>query len=264
MKKIFVFGIILLSACSTNQLTRNNKVPDTQLVVNGKMFATLYQQKAAEYRALCFQAFNIAKLRLDTYQAKTNKPRAIITDIDETILDNSPYAAHQALLGKDYEPASWSQWIEKASADTLPGAAAFLKYAASKGVTIFYITNREEKERMNTIKNLRSFNLPNADDAHFLPKQKVSGKEARRLSVFSTHEIMMLLGDNLEDFSILFEKKSTEERLRNTSFSATDFGNRFIIFPNPVYGDWERAIYNYNRITDNQKDSTIRSVLKTY
>ena len=265
MKKLFFISTCLLTACTTTQLATNNTSPGTGIAINGKIFTTLFQQKAAEYRALCFQAYNIARLRLDEYKAVTNKPKAIITDIDETLLDNSPYEAHRVLQGKDYDAASWYEWTAKASADTMPGSASFLKYAASKGVTVFYITNRDEKERVNSIQNLQRFNLPNADDAHFLPKQNTSSKEARRQAVFATHEIVLYLGDNLADFSALFDKKTTDERVRNTNFSAADFGNRFIILPNPVYGDWESSLFNYNyKLTQGQKDSVIRSVIKTY
>lgn len=267
MKKIFFISIVLIAGCETKQLTTApvvNSASTTSIVVDGKLFASIFQQRAAEYRALCFQAFNIARLRLDNYKPTSNRPKAIITDIDETILDNSPYEAHQVLQGKDYDPVSWKEWTDKASADTVPGAAAFLKYASLKGFTIFYITNRGENETASTIQNLQRFNLPNADNAHLLPRQGISSKEARRLSVLSTHEIVMLMGDNLADFSNLFDKKPAEERLRNTNFSAADFGNRFIVLPNPVYGDWEPALYNYNKYTPAQKDSVLKTVLKTY
>lgn len=266
MKKMIIACTCLLAACTAKQLTNNNTTAtNNSIAINGKLFTTLFQQKAAEYRALCFQAYNVARYRLDEYKPLTSKPKAIITDIDETLLDNSPYEAHRVLQGKDYDAPSWNEWTAKGSADTMPGAVSFLKYAASKGVTIFYVTNRDEKERAGTIQNLKRFDLPNADDAHFMPRKESSSKEARRQSVFSTHEIILYLGDNLADFSALFDKKSPDERLRNTNFSAADFGNRFIVLPNPVYGDWESSLFNYNyNYTQAQKDSVIRSVLKSY
>jgi len=265
MKKLIIISTCLLAACTTKQITTNNTPPDGTISTNGKIYATLFQQKASEYRALCFQAFNIARLRLDEYKSVTSKPQAIITDIDETLLDNSPYEAHRVLQGKDYDAASWFEWIAKASADTVPGSASFLKYAASKGITVFYITNREEKEKTGTIQNLERFNLPNADELHLMARKSTSSKEARRQAVLNAFEIVLLLGDNLADFSSLFDKKTVDERLRNTNFSAADFGNRFIVLPNPVYGDWESALFNYNyKLTKVQKDSVIRSVLKAY
>lgn len=263
MRKLMYVCVFFVAGCSTRQVSTTPIVTDGTITGSGKLFATLFQQKAAEYRALCFQAYNIARYRLDGYQAQTAKPKAIITDIDETVLDNSRYEAGRALQGKEYDQQSWYEWTAKGIADTMPGAVSFLKYAASKGVTIFYITNRDQKEREGTLKNLQRYNLPNADEAHLITRQNISSKEVRRQSVHATHEIMMLLGDNLADFSALFDKKSVDERLRNTNFSAGDFGNRFIVLPNPVYGDWETSLYNYNyKLTRPQKDSVIRKEVK--
>ena len=265
MKKIILIGSVILCACSSSHKVTTSNSSGNSIYVDGKLFTALYQQKAAEYRALCLQAYNIARLRLDQYQPETNKPKAIITDIDETIFDNSPYAVHQGLQGKDYVPATWYEWTDKSAADTVPGGASFLKYAASKGVEIFYITNREERERISTLRNLQQFNFPNADDAHFFPKQTTSSKETRRQTVAASHEIVMLLGDNLADFSNLFDKKPFEERLQNTNASTKDFGNRFIVLPNPNYGDWEGALFKYNyKLTQAQKDSVIKAGLKSF
>jgi 5'-nucleotidase (lipoprotein e(P4) family) len=264
MKKALIAFTIVLSACASTKQTTT--IPQNTMVVDGKIFTTLFQQRAAEYRALCYQAYNIAFLRLDQSLAATHsKPLAIITDIDETVLDNSAYAAHRSMQGKDYDPTSWKEFTAKGIADTVPGAFHFLKYAASKGVQIFYITNREQDERTGTLQNLVRFGFPNADEKHLLTKQGTSGKESRRQTVASTHEIVLLLGDNLSDFTFLFDKKSTEERSTAANAVATEFGKRFIVLPNPVYGDWELALFRYNfGLTPQQKDSVMKSLLKGY
>src|SRR3982751_4691956 len=97
---------------------------------SGKVWASLYQQRSAEYKALCFQAYNIAKLRLDAaLKVKGKRPLAIITDIDETVLDNSPYDAVRAINDLDFDLAGWKAWTAKGIADTVPGAPSFFKYA---------------------------------------------------------------------------------------------------------------------------------------
>jgi 5'-nucleotidase (lipoprotein e(P4) family) len=266
MKKISFTLLVFAVSGSMAQKLNVPGVPTGAVVIDGKMFTTVYQQKSAEYRALCFQAFNIAHRRVDEIiLTKTVKPKTIITDIDETILNNSPYEAHQTLQGKDYESASWYEWTSMIQADTVPGSLAFLKYASSKGLEIFYVTNRSERERDVTLKNLQKFNFPNSDSAHLFPLQSSSSKEERRKSIAATHTIVMLLGDNLGDFSFLFDKKNIDERLRNVNSVATEFGSRFIILPNPVYGDWESSLYNYNySLSQAQKDSVIRASLITY
>jgi len=262
MKKMIVFAGFLFTACATPHQTTVTQPPS--LVADGKLFTTVFQQKAAEYRALCYQAYNIAYLRLGQALTSNNgKPKAIVTDIDETVLNNSSYAAAEALKGKDYEPATWKSFTALAVADTVPGALHFLQYAASNGVEIFYITNREESEKAGTLQNLKKFGFPNTDEQHLLLKQNTSGKEPRRQTVAATHEIVLLLGDNLSDFTFLFDKKTSDERNDYVNSLAPLFGSRFIVLPNANYGDWETALYK-TKLTPAQKDSVIRASVKPY
>ncbi len=266
MKKYFLIITALAMGCTAARHQPGSNDGALSLTADGKLFAALFQQRAAEYKALCLQAFNIAHLRVDqALQQPESKPLAIVTDIDETVLDNSPYDVRQSLQGKDYEQQSWEQWTGLSQADTIPGALPFLKYAASKGVKIFYLTNRAEAERKGTLANLVRFGFPDATNDHLILKQTVSSKESRRQTIAETHNIIMLMGDNLADFSALFDKKPEDERVKNTYLSAAEFGKRFIVLPNPVYGDWENAAYKYNmKLTPVQKDSLIKSILKSY
>jgi len=260
-----VFAIAILFAASQTYAQRATVTAATTMDINGKLWTSLWQQKAAEYRALCFQAYNIAHLRAGQALLKrTKKPRAIITDIDETLLDNSPNAVSQALQGKGYEKAAWLNWTSKAEADTVPGAPSFLKYAAKKGIVVYYITNRSEAERASTLKNLQKYGFPNADDEHlFLKTTSSSSKEDRRKLVLKTHEVIMLLGDNLGDFSALFDGKSVDERLQNTNAEVNKFGSKFIVLPNANYGDWENSLYDYKyNLTPEQKEMILRRALK--
>jgi 5'-nucleotidase (lipoprotein e(P4) family) len=263
-KAVLIFSVILAAACSSTR-----QLPATQqnsVVVDGKLFTTVFQQRAAEYKALCYQAYNIAYFRLgQELTVEPARPRAIITDIDETVLDNSSYAAKRSLQGGDYTPATWAEFTGLAVSDTVPGALAFLQYAASNKVEIFYITNREQNERSGTLQNLKKFGFPNADEAHLLTKAGTSGKEARRQQVTATHDVVLLLGDNLSDFSFLFDKKTSDERSAAANALAPQFGNKFIVLPNPNYGDWETSLYKYKYdLTPAQKDSILRSSIKAY
>ncbi|WP_419802271.1 5'-nucleotidase, lipoprotein e(P4) family [Mucilaginibacter sp.] len=263
-KNFFPFLILLLSACS---LQKHQILPDKRSIAtanpintNGKIMANIWMQRSAEYKALCFQAYNLAQFRLDeALKTASAKPKAIVTDIDETVLDNSPHDMAEALAGKDFDLKTWKLWTAKAEADTIAGAAAFLKYAASKNVAIFYITNRDEDERAGTLKNLQKFNLPNADDTHLLLKQNTSSKEIRRDQVLQNYDVVLFLGDNLNDFSAMFERKTYEDRLQNAKTHQAEFGKKFIVLPNPAYGDWEGALYQYNyQLKPVQKDSVLK------
>lgn len=266
MKKAIISIFIVVTACGLPRQIKENTAPSDNPIAGAKRFTAAYEQKAAEYKALCFQAYNLATLRLD--QALNagghEKPLAIVTDIDETMLDNSPYAVQQALQGKDYDLNSWVAWTSQGAADTLAGALTFFKYAASEKVEVFYITNRGTNERTGTLSNLKKFGFPYADEAHLLTRTDVSSKELRRLSVSATHDIVLLLGDNLSDFSALFDgNKPMAARTQAVQSVASAFGKKFIVLPNANYGDWEGALYQYHyNYTPAQKDSAIKSELK--
>jgi 5'-nucleotidase (lipoprotein e(P4) family) len=269
MKNFIIIVLLFLAACSNSkkfaQTPPPPALPTTPLNVslNGKLYTAMFQQRAAEYRALCFQSYNIARMSIEAYKSTSEKPKAIITDIDETILDNSPYAVKQAYNGIEYTLESWYNWTDKSAADTMPGAASFLKYVASKGIQVFYVTNRMDRERESTLVNLKKFGLPNADPIHLYTRTDTSSKEARRLQIMERYDIVLLMGDNLADLSNMFDKKPEAQRAENVNLLASEFGKKFIVFPNANYGDWESALFKSNK-TQQQKDSVLKAVLKSY
>src|SRR5579864_8728228 len=115
MKKLLplLFLVVLFAAFKPagTKVKLAKQTTDTGNLVNaGKVWAALYQQRAAEYKALCFQAYNIAKERIDVAVKKHgNKPFAVVTDIVETVLDNSPYDAVRAIKNLDYSSSTWKQ-----------------------------------------------------------------------------------------------------------------------------------------------------------
>jgi len=221
--------------------------------------AVLYQQTAAEYRALCYQAFNIAKYQLDQNLRimGLQKQQAIVLDIDETVLDNSPHEA-KCILNNTLYPSYWEEWINTSSAKPVPGSLEFIKYAESKKIEIYYVTNRREKYKEQTLKNLMQVGFPFADNDHLFMRTEESSKEARRNKISETRAITMLIGDNLNDFANVFEKKNINERLELVDEMKTEFGKRFIVLPNAMYGAWEGALYNYDYSISNQEKKEAR------
>ena len=269
---VLFFAIAFLTSCkvSINTLPENTitNSPKTlnNISLNGKVFSALWQQNAGEFRALCYQAYNIAQFRIDeNLKNLSTRPLAIITDIDETFLDNSPYAVTEAKKGKDYDPKTWTNWTAKAEAKAYPGSVNLFKYAASKNVQVFYITNRDENDRIGTLKNLKNLGFPFANKAHLMLKSATSDKEARRLEVLKTYEVILYMGDNLADFSKIFNKKPQSERNELVDENSNQFGKRFIMLPNSGYGDWEPALPRYNyQLTPAEKDKVILSNLRGY
>jgi len=261
MKKLLSLGLLMAMLASVAKAQDAGKL---SIVNGGKVWALLYQQRAAEYKALCFQAYNLARLRLDeALKHKGKKPLAVITDVDETVLDNSPYDAARAVKDKDFELAGWKAWTAKGIADTVPGAPSFFKYAASKGVTVFYVTNRDEDEREGTTKNLKLYNLPNADKAHIILKQTTSSKEARRQEILKTYNVVLYCGDNLPDFDSAYDNKPLQDsRNATTERLKRYFGSKYIVIPNPSYGDFENAFFGNQKLSSMQKDSVLRAIIK--
>ena len=256
----------VIAGCSTSRYTTQSPVAKAQLTTYGPAWVALWQQRAAEYKALCFQAYNMARLRMDEYSLQPHeKPLAVVTDIDETVLDNSPYSVHQALKGLGYNDSSWMQWTAKVDCDTVPGALSFLKYAASKNIEIFYVTNRLEAEKDVTVANLKKWNFPNADTNHVLLKTNTSSKDTRRAAVAANHSILLFLGDNLGDFSGIFDHKTDEQRSTLAKNNAAEFGSRFIVLPNVMYGEWLNALINYQyQQTQQQQSHELIKQMKNY
>lgn len=271
-KIMVLVGLLIISCQTQNVVNKDKKCSKNQFQKNIRDYdiqAVLWQQLAAEHRALSYQAFNLAKLRLDTYLTKktsNNKPLAIITDIDETIFDNSPFNAKMIKSNTNYTKKNWATWVKLEKATPIPGSLKFLLYAASKGVEIYYISNRSSNHTKETVSNLKQIGFPIADKKHILLKDSISGKETRRQIVYKTKNVIMLLGDNLSDFSDLFDNKSTIIRNKLVDSLHLKFGNKFIVLPNPMYGDWEtKGIYEgrYN-LSSYQKDSIRKAKLIAY
>lgn len=257
MKKIGFVGIgLFLSTLSFAQV-------DSTATVSHKLLPILWQQHAAEYRALCYQAFNLATERVEKIKKKRRGlPYVIITDIDETVLDNSPHEAHLIISKAEYNYASWKSWTDRSQATAVPGAIEFLQHAKSKGISIFYVSNRDSSEVGSTLLNLRKLNFPDADTTHLFFKTSTSSKEDRRLRIAKNYNVIMLLGDNLNDFLQVFEKKSNYDRVIEVDKLRTEWGKRFIVLPNAVYGEWENALYEYQRnLTPMQKEKILKDKL---
>lgn len=231
--------------------------------------AVLWQQSSSERRALSYQAFALARMMLDR-DLRTNRNRrmrrAVIVDVDETILDNSRYQGMLLKTRTNYASKTWTEWVNRAEAVAIPGAVEFLRYANSRGVRVFYITNRKEIEKEGTARNLRKVGFPEVTDETLLVRTdpKTSIKEPRRAAIASKYRVVLLMGDNLNDFAEVFEKSTTvDSRNAATDQVMNQFGSRFIVLPNPMYGNWEDAIYGEpSKLTEEEKAAKRRAALR--
>lgn len=259
---------ISMTGCSNLYSKSEDKVILTydELVARENMMATNWYQTSGEARALYLQGYNIATQRLKEYlKTPHTKPYSIVLDLDETVLDNSPYQAENIILGRGYDSKSWDEWVNMKKAKAVPGAKEFLQFADKNGVKIYYISDRTESQLEATIENLRAEGIPvQANDSVLLKnKDDKSGKVNRREYVKNHTQLIMLFGDNLSDFD-LFSSKSIDERNAKVEELSKEFGDRFIIFPNPLYGAFETAIYGGKFPQAKEKLEIKESILKGY
>jgi len=258
-KQLFIYILLatgIFTSCHISpQQQKAVKIPNN----DGLLMATLYMQRASEYKALCYQAYNSAAFQLDEKikNHQGNKKLAVVVDIDETVLDNSPFTARSIIENTNY-PTYWKEWCEKSEAKPIPGALDFLTYAASKDVETFYISNRKVTLTEATLINLQKDGFPYADSLHILLRTNTSDKEPRRNIVRENHDILLLCGDNLGDFISDFDVKDNSKRSELTFQNKNKFGEEYIVLPNPTYGVWMNAL-----LKGSTKDVDADSVYKS-
>lgn len=229
--------------------------------------AVLWMQTAVEYRANSLQTYRAAIAQLDRALKDKNwdaldpversnsargLPPAVIFDVDETVLDNSPYQARLVQSGGEYNEALWAAWVNERKATAIPGVLEFAKAAQARGVELFFISNRAVDLKPATIDNLRSVGLNVKDDAFLglgtvVPEceQDGSDKNCRRQLIGRKYRVLMQFGDQLGDFVRV--APNTPDN-RNAIYDAHRdwFGQRWWVLSNPSYGSWEPALFDNN------------------
>lgn len=230
---------------------------------NDQLDAVLWTQTSIEHELIYTQVFASATRQLDaaladpTWDALPLPPRnlaglppAVVVDIDETVLDNVPLNARDILSNQVYSYDRWNTWVDQAKAQALPGAVSFLQAADKKGITVYYITNREHSQVQATVNNLRLRGFPVAHNEQVLAagtptghcEQAGYGKNCRRLWVASHARVLMLAGDSLGDFVQAEHNTLADQRKAAAPYLAW-LGQRWFVLPNPTYGNWYSAPY---------------------
>lgn len=233
---------------------------------NDNLNAVAWMQTAEEYQLIAGQTYRAALAELDRAlktpgwdalvpSERANPPDglppAVIVDIDETVLDNSPYQARLVRDGAAYNEVTWDAWVREEKAQPVPGALAFAKAAAARGVTVYYISNRAAHLNDATVANLKAVGFPIESDAQFLGlgfyvegcEQQGSEKGCRRQHVGRSHRVLMQFGDQIGDMVTLEANNPAGRRAAIAPYLGW-FGERWFVLPNPTYGSWEPALFN--------------------
>ena len=191
------------------------------------------------------------------------KPPAVILDIDETVLDNSPLQGQLILDGTGFDAKTFTEWVDKADASWVPGAKAFLDYAKSKEVKVFFVTNRPKEYEASTRRNFEKlgYDLSATEDTVLMRNEQkdwTSDKSTRRAHVAENYRVLLLMGDDLNDF--IFALGSAKERKEAVMPYVDNFGADWFLLPNPLYGSWESALYERGEDCDmiDQKRSQVK------
>jgi acid phosphatase len=195
---------------------------------------------AAEYRALAEQTYAIATERLPALsRGLAAQSWGVILDADETVLDNSEYERRRAVLDSAYTAPTWDAWVNERAAPAIPGAVAFTRRVHDLGGRVVIVTNRSMAQCDATRANLTSAGI--ATDAVLCQPQGESDKNPRFGRVqngtavpgMAPLRIVEWIGDNILDFPHLTQAS------RNDPAALAEFGSRYFILPNPMYGSWQ-------------------------
>jgi acid phosphatase len=254
--RIFSAAIIagLIAGCATAKsksvpAPEPDPQPETERPIDEVFHEAIHwSRNSAEYRAIFEQTYRAAGQRIEEL-AEGWEPGswAVSLDADETMIDNSSYQVEIGKRGEAYGPESWNAWVQERSAPALPGAVEFTQRVKALGGIVAGVTNRRDHQCAPTADNLRDVGI--AFDV-VLCRSGTGEKEPRweALVKGTTAEwpgaqfngdarlgpvtVLMWLGDNVGDFP------DQDQQLRNSESPLADFGDRFFVLPNPMYGSW--------------------------
>jgi acid phosphatase len=235
------------------------------------MDAVVWLQASPEYAAATTGIYAAATARIrEIASREENETRglAIVMDVDETVLDNSRYQGQLVSDNVAYNSDSWDAWVALRAADAVPGVVDFVRSSQSLGFHVAFVTNRtcrsrpESSERCpqaaDTLANLKDIGVDTTSISLFLrgdrPSDRcrallsrseqvdgtwASDKTSRRECVGLDHDIIMLFGDQLGDFT----EAEVDPAGRSGRDVAADYaeywGKTWFMLPNPTYGDWK-------------------------
>ncbi|MDM7860445.1 HAD family acid phosphatase [Alteromonas sp. ASW11-36] len=222
--------------------------------------AVKWQTTSSEYQLLTRRTYRQAEQALAT-KSLPEGPWIVVLDVDETVLDNSQYQVELDQSGASYSPASWNDWVQREEATFVPGAADFIRAVYDRGGSVALVTNREQSLDANTWRNLKALGLDvNVNNTCLIGKVEedesainqttiLNDKDRRRQALsagtascyspdgkrhsnFPATQIIMQIGDNIEDFTGVLQHSADIDLLLD------NHSEEYFLLPNPMYGSW--------------------------
>jgi acid phosphatase len=228
---------------------------------DARLDAILWQTTSAEYHVLARSIYAMAIAQFERALADRQSsalseqkenfqqlPPAVIMDIDETVLDTGAFQSHLVKSRARFSTAIWRDWLERNDAPAVPGALEFISLAQSRGVTIFFVTNRDQTTEAATRRQLEAagIKLPPEIDTVLCANERpewTHDKGIRRRFIAQSHRILMLFGDDLGDF--ISEFRHAPPARTDHALKHSLWGTRWFMLPNPMYGSWEGSLYDF-------------------
>lgn len=226
--------------------------------------ALLWVQSSAEYKAACLGTYAAARAALDRAlddpdasaaieqeSHPRGKPPAVVLDLDDTVFDDSPYFAWLLRTGGEYGAQSFGDFVDERGAEPVPGAIDYIRHAQGRGVAVFFVSNRSVKLEPATRDSLAAYGVlldAKGEDSVLLKRERRDWnmpKGSRRAFIAERYRIVQIVGDSLGDFVDDFGVTAAQ-RAQTTMNHANYWGTKWIMLPNPVYGSWENAAYDYD------------------
>lgn len=200
-------------------------------------------RSSAEYRGIALEVYRTAAYRLpDLVRGLGVGTWAVILDADETVLDNSLHERRLADRNEGFTEVAWSRWVRERAATAVPGAVDFTRKVHTLGGRVAIVTNRADSLCAPTRDNLHSVGIeadivlcqPGAESDKNPRFQRIQHGTA--VAGVPPLSVVEWLGDNIQDFPNL------TQAIRDRPGSYADFGARYFLLPNPMYGSWTRNV----------------------
>ncbi|ALC12997.1 HAD family acid phosphatase [Sphingopyxis sp. 113P3] len=191
-----------------------------------------------------------ARIEAPRFEPCGDKPFAAVFDADETLIWNLGATRYMAERGIAFDPKIWDSWEKTGAgaAKAMPGTAEMVNALRAVGVTVVANTNRLAANAEGAEATLRAAGLGEFKHGEtlFLAGDDAGGssKDGRRAAIASKFCVIAMAGDQLGDFSQQFNEKTLAPGARialATGPAASALWNQgWFLFPNPVYGPWDR------------------------
>ena len=244
-------SIGFLAGCASTAPAPESAAEADPVITEDEVFdeAIHWTRNSAEYRAAFEQTYRLAGERLqELAEGREAGTWAVSLDADETLVDNSMYQVEIGRLGVTYSSETWDPWVHRKEATALPGTIEFTALVRSLGGIVAVVTNRRDHLCASTAENLDAVGITfdvvlcRVEDGEKEPRfdavaAGTTGQWPEAQFSGSTDlppvEVIMWLGDNIGDFP------GPDQSVRHSEEPLSDFGDRFFVLPNPMYGSWQ-------------------------